>query len=463
MQQKEKFLYKHFHWILFFIEFILGCVIFYQGRKLGLFGLPKPGMDQHTILKTAIEISQGILPIPGKYLYSPSYTLFLALLAKISNLSLPLMRLLQLAISSLIPVMIYKTGIAAKIGHPASAIAGIVWIFCGSALLISLDFLRASPLALCFICLVYFIIKGINDKKFFIIAGIFAGLCMLGRENFIPVVYLPLLLWIFPKIRNKVNFSSIIIYVICSILVMSPILIYNFYHTGSLAILPGNGKNVFEFMQGKGTYSTPLVAILLVIKKIPLTIYNIISPFEIPNSLSVYAHREAIPLLKLLNYPITLHFAFIPAVLLAKPKIKWLLLLLISGYFASIIFCDIYFRFRIPALPLLTLLSGIGIVEIYRVFRDKSIKILTIIPVLLAFALIYFTVPERLLPSSERDATVRFFMDKKDFDKAGNLLLKYRKKGVPSIQGEKVVIYLLVKDGKNEEAMYWHNTFYGNI
>ena len=23
MQQKEKFLYKHFHWILFFIEFIL--------------------------------------------------------------------------------------------------------------------------------------------------------------------------------------------------------------------------------------------------------------------------------------------------------------------------------------------------------------------------------------------------------------------------------------------------------
>ena len=212
-------------------------------------------------------------------------------------------------------------------------------------------------------------------------------------------------------------------------------------------------------MQGKGTYSTPIVAALLVIKKIPHTIFNIISPFEMPNSLSFYAHREAIPFLKILCYPITLHFAFIPVVLLAKSKVKWLLLLLISGYFASIIFCDIYFRFRIPALPLLTLLSGIGIVEIYRAFRDKSIKLLAVVPILLAIGLIYFTIPERLLPSSEKDATVRFFMDKKDFDKAGNLLLKYRTLGIPSIQGEKVLIYLLVKEGKNQDAMYWFNTF----
>jgi hypothetical protein len=283
--------------------------------------------------------------------------------------------------------MIYKTGIAAKIGHPASAIAGIIWVACGSALLISLDFLRASPLALCFICLVYFTIKAVEYPKYFIIAGIFAGLCMLGRENFIPVVYLPILFWIFPKIRNKVKYPSIIIYIACSILIMLPILLYNFYHAGSLAILPGNGKNVFEFMQGKGTYSTPFVSALLVIKKIPNTIYNIISPFELPNSLSIYAHREAIPLLKILNYPITLHFAFIPAMLLSKSKIKWLLIILVGGYFASIIFCDIYFRFRIPALPLLTLISSMGIIEIYRAIRDKSIKMLTIIPVLLAFAL----------------------------------------------------------------------------
>jgi hypothetical protein len=286
---------------------------------------------------------------------------------------------------------------------------------------------------------------------------------MLGRENFIPVVYLPILFWIFPKIRKKVKYSSIIIYIACSIFIMLPILLYNFYHTGSLAILPGNGKNVFEFMQGKGSYSTPFVAALLVIKKIPNTIYNIISPFELPNSLSIYAHREAIPLLKILNYPITLHFAFIPAMLLSKSKIKWLLLILVGGYFASIIFCDIYFRFRIPALPLLTLISSMGIIEIYRAIRDKSIKMLTIIPVLLAFVLIYFTVPERLLPSSERDATVRLFMDRKDFDKAGSLLLKYRKLGVPSPQGEKVLIYLLVKEGKNQEAMYWYNTFKGSI
>ena len=68
----DKFLYRHWGKILFCVNFFLGVFILWQVRKLGLFAPPRPGMDQHTILEAAQNIANGIFPVPGKYLYSPS-------------------------------------------------------------------------------------------------------------------------------------------------------------------------------------------------------------------------------------------------------------------------------------------------------------------------------------------------------------------------------------------------------
>lgn len=472
----ERFLYRHFGKILFSVNFLLGLLLWYQGRRLGLFAPPQPGMDQHTILEAALNIPRGLLPQPGKYLYSPSYTLFLGALAAFCNGSLPWMRLLQMAISSLIPWVIYRSAVYANFGRKAGALAGFFWLFCGSALLISLDFLRAAPLALCFIGFFYFLIRSFrrkNDIKYTVLAGIMAGLCMLGRENFIPVICLPILFWILPdRIPARTGmagtgqkafarpFRRIGIYLAAALLLMLPVLGYNFYHTSSFAILPGNGRNVFEFMQGKGTLSSPGQAFLLVVKKIPATTIQILTPFENTNSLSVYAHREAVGILKVLCIPVTLLFALTAVLLDRWKRNSCLLLMLISGYFASLLFCEIYYRFRIPALPLLCLGAGAGIIQLYNMFRKKEKKAwLYLLPVGAALYFSFAIVPERLLPRTEREATVRFFLDRKMYDRAGELLLKYRACGVPSPQGERFLLYLLVKDRRPQDAAWWLNRF----
>ena len=456
----EKFLYRHWGKILFSVNLFLGIFIFLHGRKLGLFAPPRLGMDQHTILEAAQNIANGILPVPGKYLYSPAYTLFLGLLARICCGNLFIMRLLQLAVVSLIPWMIYRTSIFAGFGRKAGAVAGVLWIFCGSAMLISLDFLRAAPLALCFVSLVYFWLRSRRSSRlrYAVFAGVFAGLCMLGRENFIPVVCLPVLFMIFPL--KKKQSPKIAVYVLAALLTLTPVLAYNFYHTSSLAILPGNGKNVFEFMQGKGTLSMPGQAALQVIRKIPQTAWGIVTPFENTNSLSFYAHREAIPLLKILSLPITLLFSLVFAAAYCRKRSIYLILLLIAGYFGSLVFCEIYYRFRIPALPLLCIAGGAGIMQLDILFKKRSkLAFAFLLPVLIAFTLWLDMTPEKLIQKSEREATVRFFLDRKQYTKAGELLLKYRACGVASPAGERFLLGLLVRDGKQSEAIFWYNEF----
>lgn len=456
----EKFLYRHWGKILFSVNLFLGIFIFLHGRKLGLFAPPRLGMDQHTILEAAQNIANGILPVPGKYLYSPAYTLFLGLLARICCGNLFIMRLLQLAVVSLIPWMIYRTSIFAGFGRKAAAVSGVLWLFCGSAMLISLDFLRAAPLALCFVSLVYFWLRSRRSSRlrYAVFAGVFAGLCMLGRENFIPVVCLPLLFMIFPL--KKKQPKKIAVYILAALLTLTPVLAYNFYHTSSLAILPGNGKNVFEFMQGKGTLSTPGQAALQVIRKIPQTAWGIVTPFENTNSLSFYAHREAIPLLKILSLPITLLFSLVFAAAYCRKRSIYLILLLIAGYFGSLVFCEIYYRFRIPALPLLCIAGGAGIMQLDILFKKRSkLAFAFLLPVLIAFTLWLDMTPEKLIQKSEREATVRFFLDRKQYTKAGELLLKYRACGVASPAGERFLLGLLVRDGKQSEAIFWYNEF----
>ena len=456
----ERFLYRHFGKILFVLNFFLGLLIWYHGSRMGLFSPPRPGMDQHTILEAAKNIADGVLPVPGKYLYSPAYTLFLGLLAAVTGKSLAVMRILQLGVVSLTPWMIYRTSIFAGIGRNAGAAAGVLWLFCGSAMLISLDFLRAAPLALCFVTLVYFVLRCRRSSRlrYACSAGIFAGLCMLGRENFIPVIFLPVLFLIFPLKKRQPK--KIAVYLLAALLTLMPVLVYNFYHTSSLAILPGNGKNVFEFMQGKGSFSTPVQAAVQVICKIPQTALGVITPFENTNSLSVYAHREAVVFLKVLSLPVTLLFALSFAAAYSRKKSIYLLLLLIAGYFGSLVFCEIYYRFRIPALPLLCITGGAGIMQLQELLKKRpELAAVFLLPVLAALIFWVKLTPERLIPQSEREATVRFFLDRKQYDRAGELLLKYRRCGVASLAGERFLIALLLKDARQNEAVYWYREF----
>ena len=154
-------------------------------------------------------------------------------------------------------------------------------------------------------------------------------------------------------------------------------------------------------------------------------------PFENTNSLSFYAHRKAIPLLKILC--ITLLFALCLAAAYYSKRSIYLILLLIAGYFCSLVCCEIYYRFRISALPLLCMAAGAGVMQLNILFQKRSkLAFVFLLPVLAAIGLYLVVTPEKLISQSEREATVRFFPDRKKYSKAGELLLKYRTCGVAS-------------------------------
>ena len=161
-----------------------------------------------------------------------------------------------------------------------------------------------------------------------------------------------------------------------------------------------------------------------------------------------------------LSLPITLLFALVFAAAYDRKRSIYLILLLIAGYFSSLVFCEIYYRFRIPALPLLCMAGGAGVMQLSVLFKKRSkLAFAFLLPVLAAIGIWMSVVPERLIPQSEREATVRFFLDRKQYSKAGELLLKYRTCGVASPAGERFLLGLLVRDGKQSEAIFWYNEF----
>ena len=104
--------------------------------------------------------------------------------------------------------------------------------------------------------------------------------------------------------------------------------------------------------------------------------------------------------------------------------------------------------------------GGAGVMQLSVLFKKRSkLAFAFLLPVLAAIGIWMSVVPERLIPQSEREATVRFFLDRKQYSKAGELLFKYRTCGVASPAGERFLLGLLVRDGKQSEAIFWYNEF----
>lgn len=461
-----KLLHRHFELFLFAAALLLEFHIFHTARAAGLLAPPMPGMDQHTILQAALALPSGVLPEPGSYLYSPLYTLWLGGLAALTGGNQGAMRLLQGALAALIPAVIYRTGRKAGIGRSAAEIGAILYLFCGSALLIALDFLRATPLALLFL-LFYNCLLGAwrsGTLRSWFLAGLCAGGCMLGRENFIAVALLPAIFLFAPSVRKRLTPGNAASAVAGSLLVLAPVLLYHLVTCGSPAILPGNGANVFRFFQGEEALADPLLAARRILMGIPGKICDMASPFEMPNSLSIYAHREFIPLLKILALPMPLLMgaALIGTAGFRRNGAVLLAALLVAGYFGSIVFCDIYYRFRIPAEPLLAMLAGAGIRSLIRFRARKEYAALAAGIALLAAGVGWTiaTPPEPRLPASERDATVRLLTELDRFSAAEHYLERARKHGAPMPAGEQFLIRTLARAGRHAEAQElfrrWH-------
>lgn len=414
-------------WALCLASFSFGMSLLFSGRAMGLFPMPFPGTDQLSMLQAAAGLCCGLLP-PEGYMYSPAYTLFLAALAKISYGDIFLMRVFQCAICSLIPVMIWKTGLSLRLGREASFAAALLYCLYGPAQLIALDFLRAAPLGLCFVCLVFFLSSGAMKRSLprFLAAGFFGALCILGRENFIPVVFVPGLLLLWPGMWRRVGWRGVSCYLLALSLPVLAAMALNAFRFGQLSIIPGHVSNVMGAYHGSET-----AGLLSALPGVPLQMWKFVCSYEIPNSLSFYAHRDILSGLSALFVPFNALCALSLAAfgLGARRPGIWLLCLLAGAYAASMLFFEMFYRFRIPDVPLLALLAGFGLAALLRPSVNLKLR-LAFAVLALAFLLATWQNAERLRPPGEMKSVAELLISNGRLEEAASQLAKMRDLGI---------------------------------
>jgi len=391
--------------------------------------MPEEGTDQRSILSAAAALSRGIM-WSDKYLYSPAYTCFLAFLVFISRGEIIIIRIMQAFLCGLIPVFIYKSCRNLRLPFGYSQLAALIYFFYPASALINLDFLRAGPLSLLFILYYYFLIRSYRTLKicYFIFSGFFAGLLILGRENFIPIVCIPLLFLFLRDVRRRIDFKRLFYFIFFALFPVFFVCILNYYRFSKFGILPGNAVNVISFYYSG--YEIKISNIDLWKAMFLRAIENglkYLSSYEIPNSLSVYSHSDFSEMLNILFIPfnaiaVTSFFT----VFLDKRKGSFLLFLFIIPYFFSMLIFEPFYRFRIPVVPLLCVGSVIVVYRLSQlVFKVKIIYIFIII----LFIILTYENPQPKRTYSERKATIIILVKEKKFSLAEKRISELKSEG----------------------------------
>jgi hypothetical protein len=426
-ENSHKFLNKHFPVIIYFFSLACLLITLYHARSLGLLPRPIAGTDQLTMLETAENLTAGKVPGPG-YMYSYSYTVFLYILNLLSAGNLVVMRALQAVICAFIPVFIYKLCIRLRFRIPQAQLAAVLYCFYGPALLISLDFLRAGPLALCFLLFSNSLAAGFVERKnkHYLQAGLWMGLCILGRENFIPVAAAPLAMLFYPGVRKYVKRSFVVYYAIGIVALLFPVIVYNLAMFGSFSLVPGHWQNVMGAYHGKAAEDSTRTFFSIAMN-MPRQAANFLCSYEIPNSLSFYAHRELIEFLRIFIIPVNFITALSLTALVFKFRNKAIIFiaLMIAAYAASMLPFTMFYRFRIPSVPLLCCLASAGIMLIYESLKNKRyIRLTWACALFLLLFIITWQNSFELRPLSEKRSVARALIQNKRYSEAIEMLEK---------------------------------------
>lgn len=426
----KRLLNKKFPIIIYFFYLTILLVILYQLRSCYLLPMPVDGTDQRAILSVAARLSQGEM-WTEKYLYSPIYTVFLSMLVLISRGQIVIVRILQAVVCAFIPVMIYRTGRNLGLKFLSSQFASFAYCFYAASALISLDFLRAAPLSLVFILYVYSLIRGYRSKTLFyyVLAGVLAASCVFGRENFIPVIFLPLFLLVFKLVRKRISIKFIFIFLLSALVPIFVVSSLNLIYFGCFAILPGNARNVLSFYYpGQELSIFNLGLISSIASKCIANLCNFISSYEIPNSLSIYAHKDFSEMLSLLFIPF--NAILIPALFmpfLRRDKASLLCAILAVGYIISMMIFETFYRFRIPLCPLLCVMFGATIQEILLAPQRKRIIISILLLILITLT---YTNPQPRRPIGEKFSTVEILIKEGSTIRAEKRIHELERQGV---------------------------------
>ncbi len=455
-----KWFNKHFSPIIFIFSAAIAVTVLLTGNHYHLFGVPPPGTDQLSMLKAAVGMYNGYMPERG-YLYSPSYTVFLYVLVLLTQGQLLLMMLLQSIVCAFTPVFVYKLCRAMRMGFVSAQLAAVLLCLYAPFTLLAVAPLRAGPLGLCFLLFVYLLVRGYCSKTLWRIAlsGVFGGLCILGRETFLPVMGVPLLLLFFGDVRRRINRKQLVVFVAAIIGTLLPVLLYNYIRFETFSIIPGHFNNILGSFHGERALNHRAEAVFSVMRNIPHQMYLFLSSYEYDNSVSVYAHQEVILPLRLMFIPYNLLVGLALIGIWRYCRNRGIVLagLMVFGYAATMLYFDLYYRYRFPMVPVLIVLSGPGL---YYLLTRRSLRQLAIpLLLLLIFLVLTWDSPSKARRPQERYAVVQVFIVNKMYDRAESYIRQLRREHIPVRPVLPNLIRALHADGETARAETLYREF----
>lgn len=416
-------------------------LIFLVAMKHGWPGWDSPTIDSLYHHLWAKQIAAGHVFSGGAYFRAPLYPLLLGLIYAIFGVDFTTVRIIQHLLGLLTVPLTYLVGkryFSDFIALAASFLVAVngVLIYFESQLL--LDFLTVILL----LGLIYLLILALDRKNawMFFAAGMVAGLFAITRPNILAVIPL-ICIWIFanyPSYRRAIKSSLYLI--LGTVLLVAPITLrniigggdfvliasqggVNFYignnerADGYTALLPGFGHNwqysdaefeaagalgkkpgtlkpseVSDYFYDKALnfiFSSPGEFLKLLLKKS----YMFWNGFEISNNNNLYFLTAYIGLsfFPLYLFSIISPLGLVGAVLcFRRGRRYWIFPFIIFGYMATVVAFFVTARFRLPLVPLLTLMAAFTAHEIIAAVIKRRIRYATII-IIFVLATGFFT------------------------------------------------------------------------
>ncbi|MFH2056318.1 MAG: tetratricopeptide repeat protein [bacterium] len=415
---------------LFLAAFLVRFI--YLNQLTSMPSFDSPVMDEGYHLKTAEQINSADGLPDDPYFRAPLYLYFLAKILLIAGGSLYWVRMVQILIGSLLPILVFFLGrrlFDPKIALISAAIAVIypTFLYFDNSLLITSLMVILTTL----LCLQLYRTEQKPTNLNFILSGLLLGLAALARPN--VLLFGPaLLIWLWLVVKSRIGLrQSLLKYALlagATILVILPVTVRNYAVSGDFVLIAwqggfnfylGNNKDASGWSAGvsgidrswERSFQEPIAIaekarghalkrsevsdywyektfddigsdpghfLALLGKKLRL----LVNGEEIPNNQNIYMVREFVPIVKYLMfkdplfmpYGLLLPLALAGIALTARQWRKYLLLyLLLGSYSLSLILFFVCARYRQPLIPILILFAVAAVSQLAGIFRKGKL------------------------------------------------------------------------------------------
>lgn len=382
-----------------------------------------PVLDEESYVNWGRRIAAGDWLGSRVFGQEPLYPYTLGITFALTGGSLLAVRFLQVAAGLLTTLLVFL--LARRISTPAAGIAAALVLALFGPLYLHVAELEKATLTLCGSALFLYLVARSRETgrlATWLCAGLAYGALMLLRGNFVPLL-LPLLVWVALRTGVKTPSLKAAAAVLAGVVVvLSPVAVRNRVVGGEWVLTTASGGLNFFIGNGPGASGTnrplefvratpdheiadfeaeasrragrqltpsessrfwlaeglralaadPLRAVKLWATKALLAV----NAYEVPDNYSFdCARSELMPTLWLgfLDFGVLVSLALLGA-LLARDRTKRWLPLFALAFAATLVVFFVLGRYRVPLLPALAALGGIGVVELASRWRKRELK-----------------------------------------------------------------------------------------